>query len=158
MEDLRVNTPERLIGATGRFEVKRWRIVFDRGITDIEIKTNPRLLGFKGIFTVKKGIIVFEVDFFKSLPKELARLTEKFLIRKEGKVFEPFKEASLKNILIAAEYGFITEVKWMLDKGVKPDETVIELAAKNGHTKIVQLLLDTGAPIDWKALAWATSN
>nr|QBK84684.1 MAG: ankyrin repeat protein [Pithovirus LCDPAC01] len=156
-EDLEINVSKEFIGVKGRFEVKRGKIVFDQ-MQDVELDTPSNLIGFKGNFVVMEDRIVFKVNVMESLPKELRGITERFLIKKEGKFFEPFKELTLNNLRLAATYGIASEVKRLLDRGVIPTKNIIKLAVENGHLEIVELLLDRKVPIDEKAIEWTLRN
>ncbi len=81
------------------------------------------------------------------VPKDLVGLVGSYLIMKDEIIFDPFEESTLNNLKLAAEYGLLTEVKRMIDKGVKPEIEVIEEAVKAGHYDVVKYLLDGKAPV-----------
>ncbi len=118
----------------------------------------PRLIGVKGTFLVKEDRIIFEVDPQSRLPSVLESLTEEFLIKKEGKIFEPFKEATLKNMRIAAEYGLISEIKWMIDQKVVPDTKILRLAVEHGQLETVKFLLDRNILVNKWLITYATKE
>ncbi len=65
-------------------------------------------------------------------------------------------EQLIYGFLWACEYGHINVVKFLLDRGFKPDapskhgETGLHWAAFGGHTEIVDLLLNAEAPVNAK--------
>ncbi len=79
------------------------------------INTNYPFLIVKNIhrFPYKK---VTTETLKEKLPAVIIDLTKKYIpIIIEGKVFEPFKELTYKNLLLAMEYGLMSEVKRILD-------------------------------------------
>ncbi len=90
------------------------------------------------------------------LPKDIENLTRKYLVIKNEKVFEPFKEETLKSLEVAVEFNLISEVKRLLDTGVKPTDKVWEDAADHKQYSILSLFLDRNLvpPQQGVALLW----
>lgn len=76
-------------------------------------------------------------------------------------IFEKNKSNILELMDFACKNGYINFVKIALNNGAYPRENYLLEASKNGHTEIVELLLEKGADIhayDDRALVWATNG
>nr|QBK84521.1 MAG: ankyrin repeat protein [Pithovirus LCDPAC01] len=83
-----------------------------------------------------------------NVPKDLVGVIGKFLIIKDGIVFDPFKKATARNLEMAARYGVLSEVKRLiLNEKVNPSPKVMWFAVFEGHYEVVNFLLSIKAPI-----------
>nr|QBK84551.1 MAG: ankyrin repeat protein [Pithovirus LCDPAC01] len=94
------------------------------------------------------------------MPGVLSGMIGTYLITKRRSKVRSFqKKPTYRNLLLAVDYGILSEVKRLLSEGVILRETAMEHSAEHNQLEIFEFLLEQKAPysdriIGLPCLAW----